>query len=480
MGAGPAGLVLAAVLTDHGVPVRIIDRKSGPVEQSRAAVVHVRTLELLDRLGLADRAVAEGVKTTRVEIHQRGRRAGEFALAGRDAEALTPFPYALGLAQDRLETLLVEWLAEHGTQVEWNTPFDGNPQERWVVGADGARSAVRHALGIGFTGSTYQQTGLLADVDLDPPIEMGTIRLNLTRGGFVGMFPLRDKRYRLFGAVPPGFTVQSRDGDVSHEAYAEVPLAGIQRWFDEYFGIDACIGNPAWTALFRIHSRIADRFRAGNVFLIGDAAHIHSPAGGQGMNLAIGDAFNLGWKLALVVKGQAHERLLDSYHSERYPVAQTVLRGADRGFTLETLDHPIARWARWHVAAHLVGPLTRLKTVRTMVFRLFSQTWINYRHSPAVAGSGRFGPGLRPGDRLPNAPGGTRHHLLLSDSAEPAIRELLDRYAIDIEVHEQASGSRRPTMCLVRPDGHIAYIGPSGDLDALAALLDRLYTPRAH
>jgi 2-polyprenyl-6-methoxyphenol hydroxylase-like FAD-dependent oxidoreductase len=468
VGAGPAGLVLAAVLADHGVDFRIIDRKSGPVEQSRAAIVHVRTLELLDRLGLADRAVAQGVETTRVQIYQRGRKAGQFALAGRGSEALTRFPFALGLPQDSLETLLVEWLAERGRQVEWNTPYDGEPSARWVVGADGARSTVRNSLGVGFTGSTYRQTGLLADVDLDPPVELGTIRLNLTRGGFVGMFPLREGRFRLFGAMPPGLTAQSRDHEISHEAYAEVPIEDVQHWFDEYFGIKARIRDAAWTALFRIHSRIADRFQSGNVFLIGDAAHIHSPAGGQGMNLAIGDAFNLGWKLALVAKGQAHQRLLDSYHSERHPIARAVLRGADRGFALETLNNPIARWIRWHVAAHLIGPMTRMDAVQAMVFRLFAQTWISYRHSPAVAGSDRLG--LSPGDRLPGVSGGTCHQLLLP-SVSPAARALLARYPMEIEVNDWP----KPALCLVRPDGHIAYLGPPHDLAPLATYMDRLY-----
>src|SRR5262245_43236909 len=201
VGAGPAGLVLATVLADHGVDFRIVDRKAGPVTQSRAAIVHVRTLELLHRLGLADRAVARGVKTTRVEIYERGRPVGEFPLAGRGAEAFTPFPYALGLEQDRTEQLLVEWLAERGRRVDWHTELvtlargplaaravvrrtDGTQASvsaRWVLGADGARSPVRHALGIGFTGSTYGQTGLLADVDIDLPagagLRAGSLRL---------------------------------------------------------------------------------------------------------------------------------------------------------------------------------------------------------------------------------------------------------------------------------------------------------------
>jgi 2-polyprenyl-6-methoxyphenol hydroxylase-like FAD-dependent oxidoreductase len=533
VGAGPAGLVLAAVLADHAVEFRIVDRKAGPVTQSRAAIVHVRTLELLHRLGIADRAVARGVKTTQVEIYERGRPAGEFPLAGQESVALTPFPYALGLEQDRTEQLLVDWLAECGHGVDWDTELvtltggpdgaragvrrtDGTEETisaRWVVGADGARSPVRHAVGIGFAGSTYRQTGLLADVDIDLPagadLRAGTLRLNLTRGGFVGIFRLANGRYRLFGAVPPDLTPPNPSDDVSHEAYADVPLADIQRWFDEYFAINAPLTGAAWTALFRIHSRIADRFRAGSVFLVGDAAHIHSPAGGQGMNLAIGDAFNLGWKLALVANGQAHPGLLDSYQAERHPVAMTVLRGADRGFALETMPHPIAAWVRSHVATRLVGPLTRLAAVRTAIFRLFSQTWISYRHSPVVAGEPGGNRGPRPGDRAPyghfesnndGAPGdlfdvigGTRHHLLLFEGSEPdpkiparrrTIEDLLGRYPVDIRIHPVPSSERtlhsryrvrRPRLFLIRPDGHVAYAGSPDNLSRFAAFLDRLY-----
>jgi 2-polyprenyl-6-methoxyphenol hydroxylase-like FAD-dependent oxidoreductase len=533
VGAGPAGLVLAAVLADHRVDFRIVDRRAGPVTQSRAAIVHVRTLELLHRLGLADRAVARGVRTTQVEIYQRGRPAGQFPLAGQGSEALTPFPYALGLEQDRTEQLLVEWLGERGHRVDWDTELitltggpdgpravvhrtDGTQETisaRWVIGADGARSPVRRALGIGFAGSTYHQTGLLADVDIDLPaaarMRAGTLRLNLTRGGFVGIFRLAGGRYRLFGAVPPNLTPPNTGDDVSHEAYAEVPLADIQRWFDEYFAISASLTGAAWTALFRIHSRIADRFRAGNVFLVGDAAHIHSPAGGQGMNLAIGDAFNLGWKLALVANGQAHQGLLDSYEAERRPIATTVLRGADRGFALETMRHPIAVWVRSHIATRLVGPLTRLAAVRAGIFRLFSQTWISYRHSPAIAREPSSNRGPRPGDRAPygrfeltndGAPGslfdvigGTRHHVLLFEGSEPdptilahrrLIEDLLGQYAVDIGIHAVPTcertlhsryGARRPRLFLIRPDGHLAYTGSPNDLSRFATFLDRLY-----
>lgn len=530
VGAGPGGLVLAAVLAAHDVNFRIIDGKAGPTDQSRAAIVHVRTLELLDRLGLARRAVTRGVKITWVEIYEHGRRAASFPLAAPAGGDETQYPHPLALEQNQTERLLIEQLTEGGRSVEWKTELVGlsvgvhgvtatvrrsggeqTVQTRWVVGADGARSAVRHALGISFTGSTFTQTGLLADVDLDladtATLRPHTLRLNLTSGGFVGVLRLSNGRYRLFGAVPPAFTAPSADGEVSHEAYAEVAPGSVQRWLDEYFVLDARITRTVWTALFRIHSRIADRFRDRGVFLLGDAAHIHSPAGGQGMNLAIGDAVNLGWKLALVARGHAHSQLLDSYEAERRPVAERVLRGSDRGFALETTANPIAVWVRSHVAARLIGPLTRLRAVHAAIFTLFAQTWITYPDSPAVAGDRRHRP--RPGERAPQALlaatdgappqtvhglcGGLRHHLLCFEGLPAApgladrhrdLQQLVDAYRVSIDVHQVAArhrtlharyGVRDPWLFLIRPDGHVAYSGPRHDLRGLSTYLDALF-----
>jgi 2-polyprenyl-6-methoxyphenol hydroxylase-like FAD-dependent oxidoreductase len=537
VGAGPSGLTLANVLADNGVGFSIVDKKSGPVRESRAAVVHVRTLELLDKLGLAERSVRRGVKISRVELFERGRRVAEFPLAGEGAEGLTPFPHALGLEQYQTEELLVEGVKARGGEVQWRTEVltlrdgdggttavvrgpDGAEEEifaRWIVGADGASSPVRHYLGLEFEGETYEQTGLLADVEMDAPAEArlgpGKIRLNLTGGGFVGILNLTGGLYRLFGAVPPHFAQRDESGRISHEAYASVALEEIQRWFDEYFFVDARLERAGWTSLFRIHSRMAERFRVENVFLVGDAAHIHSPAGGQGMNLGIGDAYNLGWKLALVAKGQAHETLLDSYEAERVPVAKTVLRNSDRGFVLEATDNPVVQWVRAKVATRLVGPLTRLPAVRSLVFRLFSQTWIGYRGSPTVAGAPAKGRGPLPGDRAPHGPfearlgeepgsvfelmQGAGHHLLLFEGLEPdpaldayrlAVDEVLGRYAVDASVHiiptnertlHHLYGANKPRLYLIRPDGHIAYAGSLGELGGLVALLSELFRERA-
>jgi 2-polyprenyl-6-methoxyphenol hydroxylase-like FAD-dependent oxidoreductase len=501
IGAGPSGLVLANVLAAYGVDHVIIDRKPGPVDQSRAALVHVRTLELLDRLGVAASATAAGAALCRVDFRQRTRPLATIPLCGQG-----PFPTPLVLEQGETERLLVERLAALGGEVAWQHTLseltgtqavvagpDGVPETisaRWVVGADGGGSAVRKALGLRFAGRTYAQTGLLVDAEVDfPPgaaIEDGVLRLDLTRGGFVGMCRLPSGRWRLFGAVPPDLATH-RAREASHEPYAAANVDDLRRWMREYFVAEATLRRVEWSALFRVHSLLVERFRAGDVFLVGDAAHLHSPAGGQGMNLGIGDAVNLGWKLALVATGQARESLLDSYAAERQPVARKILRGADRGFALEATANPVAVWVRAHVAARLLRLLLRLRLVQEAVFGLFAQTWISYRASPAVSDdrTGR----LRPGDRAPHtaATRELRHHLLLVAGQASALyqrqaEDIAAQYTTDIAVHvlspddaRQVYGVTVPRALLVRPDGHVAHLCSLTELHTVADYLDRLY-----
>jgi 2-polyprenyl-6-methoxyphenol hydroxylase-like FAD-dependent oxidoreductase len=291
VGAGPTGLTLANVLAREGVGFRIVDRKSGPVEESRALLVQPRTVEYWDKLGLAGRAVIEGQTATNFKILVQGRPSGELLFGGPEEER-TPFPFGLVLEQSKTERLLVEALEGAGGRVEWETGFLGLSQSsegatvslrrpdgteetvaaRWVVGADGVRSPVRHALGLGFEGITHDQGFFLADVDMEWPFGHGDLYADLARDGFFAFFPLPGEgHFRLLGNLTPELWAK-------HDLGEEVCLDEIRAILDEKSGIETRLTASRWISTYRVHSRMSERFRSGRVLLAGDAAHTHSPA----------------------------------------------------------------------------------------------------------------------------------------------------------------------------------------------------------
>ncbi len=517
VGAGPTGLMAAAVLAEAGADVRVIDQGDGFGEESRAAIVHVRTLETWDALGVTVAALAEGVAVRDVRVSAGGRVLARFSLAGRGTGVEeSAYDHALALPQSRTERLLGDALRVRGGAVMWGCTLigleqpgatvravvrgpDGSLREieaRYVVGADGARSAVRHAVGIEFEGSTYAPTAFLADVGLDPEPPGDELQLNLARGGFVGALRIGPGRFRLFGALSPSYIARFHRSSEG----APVATADLQCWFDEYFKIRAQVTDVGWTSTYRVHQRIASRFRSGRVFLAGDAAHVHAPAGGQGMNLGIGDAMNLGWKLAAVNAGTARPELLDSYEPERRAAAQTILRSSDRGFALEASENRMLDLANRSVLPMVIGALGRLPAVRRMIFRLFSQTWITYRTSAAVQQSIPDPHGVQAGDRIPPAlfhdtgATGIHHRILflthrhgraaLAEDLERLLAPFLpDAPIISIDPNESGAGrlfsAGHPRVVLVRPDGHAGYVGPAEDLHPLQAYLQRWYNSDA-
>ena len=522
VGAGPAGLTIATLLARSGVGVRILDKKAGPTEESRALVVHAKTLELLDKLGLADQAVEEGRRMGAVELLSKGKRAGKVSFLDDRADARTPYPFVLIYEQNQTERLLSRSLGEAGRLVEWETELldlvqmpngvqatirrpDGGEETieaGWVVGADGAHSPVRHALSLGFMGETYEQTLFLADVDLEWTQGTRQVSVDLTRLGFNGFFPMPggDRRFRLIGALPP--ELASRN---------ELTLDDLKQLLNANSSIKVDIPKARWISVYRIHHRMAERFRVGHVFLVGDAAHIHSPAGGQGMNTGIGDAYNLAWKLALVVKGDAHESLLDSYESERMPFARAILNGSDRGFALQVTTNSAGQSLKLLIVPLLFRILSFLPILRRQLFWLISQLWTRYRNSSVVMESGPVKKGPRAGDRAPygffeSGPdvgkslfvtlGGLNHHLLLfagrksdptlvdSHGLEENLRTLLGDYRVPIQLHlvsaENQSlharyGADTPSLFLIRPDGHLAYRGRAEDLEGFKSYLNGVF-----
>jgi 2-polyprenyl-6-methoxyphenol hydroxylase-like FAD-dependent oxidoreductase len=517
VGAGPTGLALAAQLQAFGAGFRIVDRQLDRVHESRALAVQPRTLEVLSGLGVADIMVERGNPTVRLEMHSgtRTTRAPLFDIGLDD----TAYPFLLFLSQADTEAILDHHLTEGGVAVERGVELTdlrhdagdvtctldhGNGRTervraRYVVGCDGAQSRVREMAGIGFAGGAYPQTFVLADLDADG-LDPGAVHVHLSGAGMLFFFPLgHPAPWRLLGMQP---RADHRRDDLAPD------VDRLQALADSYTAGTVRLHDPVWSTYFRLHRRHATSYRSGRVFLAGDAAHIHSPAGAQGMNTGIQDAWNLGWKLALVTRG-ADPALLDTYQAERQPVGRDVLRFTDRAFTIATSTRPSVRFLRTHVAPHLIRIALGFRRGRAVAFRTLSQLTIDYRASPAVEeGQPRLRHGPRPGDRLPDvavsldgnpttlhkaiaAPG---YHLLLTGPPDtwpaPAldqfvhVHRLTGRTAPGALVDTNGQAHRRLGLHpdrtahhLIRPDGHIAYRAAGTNLDGLQTYLHRWLPP---
>lgn len=524
VGGGPTGLTLAAQLHAFGASVRIVDRQVDRVHESRALAVQPRTLEVLRSLGIAKALVERGNAASQLRIHA-GERVVSVRLFDVGLED-TAYPFLLFISQAETEAVLNEHLAAHGVDVERPVELlgfkageddvictlrhgDGATERvhaRYLVGCDGAHSSVRHGAGIPFEGAAYPQTFALADLEVDGDLEQDVAHAFLGTGGMLFFFPLGSPAtWRMLGMRPPG------DATEGEQERPEPSLDDVQAIADGLTGGTLKLRDPAWLTYFRLHHRHAAHYRAGRVFLAGDAAHVHSPAGAQGMNTGIQEAWNLGWKLALVAKGTADQALLDTYEAERRPISRFVLRFTDRASSIATSRSRIPRLLRAQIAPRLAPMLLRSSKLRAHGFRTLSQLGIHYRHSPAVQ-EGRSAPhqGPRAGDRLPDAriardgqPGWLQErldapslHLLLCGpvdgwNSDQLVR--LHRYGSLIAVHrltrEAAHGALYDVdgqaftrlgidgaaQYLVRPDGYIGYRSAGTDLDGVERYLARWF-----
>ncbi|MDP9262221.1 MAG: FAD-dependent monooxygenase, partial [Actinomycetota bacterium] len=384
-GAGPTGLVLALWLTKLGVRVRIIDKTAEPGTTSRALAVQARTLELYRQVGFADAVIAGGVKIANINLWVKGRRAARVPLT-RIGEGVTPYPFALVFPQDAHERLLIERLESLGVRVERRTELlsfaqndggvsatlrgpDGKEEScdaAYLAGCDGASSIVRGQLGIGFPGGTYTGLFYVADGEGTGEVANGDLHADLEDADFLLLFPLKGQgRVRLVGTVR----------DLPEGEHGKLTFAHVQGKAIAHLKIT--IEKVNWFSTYRVHHRVALHFREGRVFLLGDAAHVHSPVGGQGMNTGIGDAVNLAWKLAGVLKKGALLNLLDTYEPERIAFARQLVATTDRGFTLVTRRGPIARFVRTRIVPLVVPLLFRNPITRRLMFRTVSQTQVN-------------------------------------------------------------------------------------------------------
>jgi 2-polyprenyl-6-methoxyphenol hydroxylase-like FAD-dependent oxidoreductase len=499
-GAGPAGLTLALQAHDHGAAVRVVERRPEAVRPSRALILHARTLEVLRPLGVTQALLARADIAPAADL-RLGSRAVRVTFAGL-ALPDTAFPHLSLIRQMDVERVLAQALAGRGVEVERGTELAGIRQgpdgvrailrapggteeevmSGFLAGCDGPASTVRAQAGLGWTGRPYPAEIVLADAELDDDLAADAAQVVAGRRGLLFAFRLGEQAtWRLLATRPA-----TSDRLVPGSFGPPVSVAELQELVDRA-GLDARITDLVWSSRLRVQHRVAERFRRGRLFLAGDAAHAYSPATGQGMNAAIQDAANLGWKLAFAAGRAGGGPLLDSYDRERRPVAREVLAMTHLAFWAEAGTGPVASALRGRLAPLAAPFVPALAGSRLLAggIRVLSQLRVNYRASPlSVEGTpGRAGR-PRAGDRLPDqlvrADGrSARLHDLL---ARPGVHILLDRDADQpdttrfgpfVNVVRLTSAPGRG-LTVVRPDGYIGFRGQTVEVRQLAAWLARI------
>lgn len=488
VGAGPTGLVLALWLTRLGVRVRIVDKTAELGSASRAVAVQARTLEFYRQIDLAAAVVEGGVQVAGLNLWARGAKVARVPMQ-RLGAGLSPFPFALVYPQDAHERLLAGRLEALGVKVERRCELvrfeqradgvravvkgpDGSEETcdaAYLAGCDGAHSVVRETLHTGFPGGTYSGLFYVADVVADGPAVDREIHLELNEADFLAVFPLEGAgRLRLIG---PFTGEAARDPD--HVRLDDVSGRAVR-------DLKLTITAVHWFSTYRVHHRVASRFRDRRVFLLGDAAHVHSPVGGQGMNTGIGDAVNLGWKLAAVLRGESSDALLATYEPERIAFARRLVATTDRAFTFVTRRGDIARFVRTRLAPRVVSAAFRLAWMRRLMFRTVSQINVHYRASPLSVGTAG---GLRGGDRLPWVeidPGHDNFEPLTSVAwqvhvygelragvAEACVALRLPLHQFSWRATMERVGLQRGALYLIRPDGYIGFADSSAGVELL-------------
>jgi 2-polyprenyl-6-methoxyphenol hydroxylase-like FAD-dependent oxidoreductase len=536
VGAGPTGLTMAAVLARHGVRARLIDRAVAPPDdRSRAIVIQARTLELFEDLGIVREVLEHALVVDAANLFTHDGRRGSIRI--KPAWIDSAYGRFVSLPQDETERILGKLVASSGVAVERGVELVGiggvaagptatlrhadgrmeNVSADWILGCDGAHSAVRRLSGLPFPGETYPDECLLGDVDMKWSLPDAQVAICPAEHGVLLAFPLPGThRFRIIMILPATADPENRHLDADEfisrlrsmaprSPTGEVPEVLATRWLTRY----------------RLHRRGVPAYRKGRCFVAGDAAHIHSPAGAQGMNTGIQDAYNLGWKLGMLSRGEVPERILDTYDEERRRVGEKLLKSTDRFFAV------LAGSGRVRSTIRRVMPFVGIRLLAApcigpRIARFVSQTGIRYRHSalsvdaPGAAHLGRHAP--RAGDRAPDVKlsaerrlfellQGPQFTLLLFAGDAAVLVERFAALAVEIgarygsvlkavvlrhtashirfgEPDEQAAAHRRygaeqGAIYLVRPDGYIAFRGAPPDADALRATLARWLTVSA-
>ena len=500
-GAGPTGLALACQFIRYGVDFVILDEKETTTPYSRAIGVQARTLELYEQINLADDLIALGTKANKVRLLEGGEVRGEVDLSDI-GQGLSPYPFLLLVEQGKHEKLLYDFIKSNGRDVWWQTALEnfsqdesgvhanfkyksvdaGTIEAKYLVGCDGAKSVVRHTLSLTFEGSTFERLFYVADVEIDWEFPHDALHICLSQNTLLAFFPMvGENRYRIVGTFPEEFSKD--EGDVLYEE--------IEEQMKKDADINLEIKAVNWFSTYKVHSRRVDKFSQGRCFVAGDAAHIHTPAGAQGMNTGIQDGYNLAWKLALVLRGKASEKLLETYNEERLANAKHLLETTDRMFDFGASSEKVVAYIRTHIFPYVANFILHFDAVKNFIFPLISQIGINYRNSSLGKTDGNFA--VKAGDRMPYFSVDSRSvyeklkeprfHLIVFSDGENDYREfvmeLREEYADTMDFNvvplypaiAETFNSGESFMVLVRPDNYIGYISADVSPESLKKYL---------
>jgi 2-polyprenyl-6-methoxyphenol hydroxylase-like FAD-dependent oxidoreductase len=407
VGAGPTGLALACQLIRFGIDFVIIDKNETTTPHSKAIGVQARTLEIYEQIGLADPLISLGNIADKATMFAGGRVRGYIPF--RDlGKGMSPYPFLLIVEQGRHEKLLHDFITSHERKINWQTELKSFTQNdscvtaviqtngksetveaKYLIACDGAKSLIRHSLGLKFEGSTFERMFYVADVNLEWKMGRSGLFVFLMKNNLLAFFTMTEDRFRIVGTFPEEFSKE--EGDVLYEE--------IEEQIRHDTDIDFDITRVNWFSTYKVHTRHVEKFSKGRCHLAGDSAHIHTPAGAQGMNTGIQDGHNLAWKLAWVLKHGGRERLLDTYNEERLPNAESLMKTTDRFFNIAANPNPIFAFIRLWIFPYIAEFLFSLDIVKRFVFPRISQIAINYRGSSLGKTIGSFK--VNAGDRMP-------------------------------------------------------------------------------
>lgn len=496
-GAGPTGLSMAAQLLRYNIDFILLEKNEKTTHLSKAIAIQARTLEIFQEIDLTEKAIAAGKVTTGMNLFYNGIQKAAINISGL-GEGMSPFPYALSLEQSKTEKLLVDHLSANGKEIQWRSEFthfeqnkngitisfkDNLGQEQkieaaYLVGCDGASSPIRHQMGLSFEGDTVPKLFYVADVKLNSPIiNKDELFMFMIKKGFILFFPMEGKgHYRIVGVLP--------DAEKTDQQFT---FTDIENTIKQQVIVPLVFEEASWFSSYKVHSRKANSFENGRCYIAGDAAHIHTPAGGQGMNTGIQDAYNLAWKIAYTIKGEVNETVLRTYSAERAENAKHLLQTTDRIFDIMSGTNAFWNSIRLAILPKSLGLITKSTMVKKRIFPLLSQTGISYSNSYLTVNSS-IGK-VKAGVRMP--------YFVFSDSTqifdylnEPAFKilffgnktennyQLLDDLKIKItkytfqEIPVSLFGNATNFYVLLRPDNHISYIGK--DLNSCMKMLNKI------